>query len=108
MPDLLLVARLTVCSSYGRNVQHEAGQRFDTVQFHVPEQGEVLFRIRTFALDDDSHVFQVGRPPGDPIAVLRAHMDKIYARVLATMEVVALPTMSTQDLRAGGLPSGEL
>src|SRR5690242_5713321 len=59
MPSLF-VARLTIRSSYVRNVEQPADDVFDTIQLYMPDAGPAVFRIRTFAVDHDIHVHRFG------------------------------------------------
>jgi hypothetical protein len=98
-----------VCSSYGQNVEQPAAERYDTVQFYLPPgAADPVYRIRTFALDHDIHVHQIGRPPDPSDRFIRAHLDRVYGPVLASVDTVALPRLSTQDLIDAGVMSGEL
>jgi hypothetical protein len=105
---LLIVARLTVRSSYAQNVEHPAAEGFDTVQFYLPGAGDAIYRIRTFAVDHDIHVQRAGRPAAQPEGFVQAHLDRVYGDVLATVDTVALRHLSTQDLVDAGITSGEL
>jgi hypothetical protein len=107
-PGILILARLSVRTSYGQNVQRRADEHGDTVQFHVPADGDAIYRIRTFALDHDIHVHQLGRPAGPVESFVRAHLDRTYGDVLASVDVVMLRSLSTQDLHDAGITSGEL
>src|SRR5690242_14872900 len=106
MPSLL-VARLTVASSYVRNVERPAGAAFDTIQYYLPDAGPAVFRIRTFAVDHDIHVHRVGAS-GSTIASLRAHLDRTSAGILGRVDLVPLPHVETRDLAAAGIRAGEL
>jgi hypothetical protein len=99
MPSLL-VSRLTVRSSYVRDVELPAGDLFDTIQYYVPDNGPSVFRVRTFAVDHDIHVHRFGSA-GWTIAGLRAH---IRGRV----DLVPLPHLDTRDLVAAGIRTGAL
>jgi hypothetical protein len=105
---LLIVARLTVSSSYRQNVEQPADERFDTVQFHLPGSGDTAYRVRTFALDHDIHVHQIGCPADRAHELARGHLDRVYGLVLASVNTIALSRQSTQDLRDAGTTSGEL
>lgn len=82
--DLLIVAPLTVSSSYGQNVEEPAGESFDTVQFFLPDGGDAVYRVRTFALDHDIHVHQIGWPADSAHDRARTHLDDAYGQVLAS------------------------
>jgi hypothetical protein len=105
---LLIVARLTVSSSYGQNVERPAGEQFDTVQFYLPGSSDVAYRVRTFALDHDIHVHQIGWPADRANDLVRTHLDRVYGQVLASVDTIALSSRSTQDVRDAGITAGEL
>jgi hypothetical protein len=105
---LLIAARLTLSSSYGQNVEQQAGEKFDTVQFYLPGSGDVAYRIRTFALDHDIHIHQIGCPANRAHELARTHLDRVYGEVLAAVNTIALSRRSTQDLRDAGIAVGEL
>ncbi len=105
-PHRLVVARLTIASSYRHNAERPATDGCDTVQFFLSGTDDRAFRIRTFALDHDIHVHQLSQPAAD--AVIHAHLDRTYGDVLGPVHVVALPHLSTVDIRTGGIASGEL
>jgi hypothetical protein len=108
VPDLLLVAQLSVASSYGQNVSVPADVRFDTIQFHLSASGEHSFRIRTFVLDHDIHVHRIDGHIERPVEVFRDSIDRAYGDVLASVHEVSLDRLSTQDLVDAGLTYGEL
>ncbi|MEV6929119.1 hypothetical protein AB0M46_32160 [Dactylosporangium sp. NPDC051485] len=102
---VLLIARLTVRGSYVRDVELPSDATFDTVQFFVPDDGPVVYRVRTFAVDHDIHVHGLGR---QPVEALRAHLDRTVGDVLAGVDEVTLPTMRRPDLLAAGIDEGDL
>ncbi|GAA2371668.1 hypothetical protein [Dactylosporangium salmoneum] len=102
---VLLIARLTVRGSYVRDLELPADGTFDTVQFFLPDDGPVVYRVRTFAFDHDIHVQGLGR---QPVEALRAHLDRTVGDVLAGVDEVALPTMGRPDLVAAGIGEGDL
>ncbi|WP_432837870.1 hypothetical protein [Dactylosporangium sp. CA-092794] len=110
MPSLL-IAKLTVRSSYVLDSERPADGRFDTMQFYLPDDGLAVFRIRTFALDHDIHVQRLTPPNGtleDRVAMLRAHLDRTVGPVLAAVTFVSAPDLSRQDLVAAGIVNGDL
>ena len=106
MPSLF-VARLTIRSSYVRNVEQPADDVFDTIQLYVPDAGPAVFRIRTFAVDHDIHVHRFGAS-GWTMASLRAHLGRRAADVLGRVDLVPLPHQDTRDLVAAGIRAGSL
>jgi len=104
-PDRLVLARLTVASSYRHSAERPATGGCDTVQFFLSGAGDRAFRIRTFALDHDIHVQQFGQPPDE---VIRSHLDRVYGNVLGSVHVVALRHLSTVDICKAGIGSGAL
>jgi hypothetical protein len=105
---LLIVARLTVRSTYAQNWEADADNGFDTVQFYLPGDGAPVFRVRTFAVDHDIHVHQLGSMGSDAPPTLLAHLERIFGDVTASVHSVALPHRSTQDLVDAGLTTGHL
>lgn len=105
---MLIVARLTVRSSYADNREEPAGADCDTVQFYVPAGGGPIFRVRTFALDRDIHIHRIDGWPDDPASTIRAHLLRTYKDVTASITDVPLRQLSTQDLTDAGLSTGRL
>lgn len=108
---VLLITRLTIRSSYVRDVEMPADGSFDTVQFFVPDDGPAAHRIKTFAVDHDIHVHGLTGLHGsveERVAVLRAHVDRTYADVVARVDVVPVPTLSRQDLVTAGIVDGDV
>jgi len=110
MPSLL-IARLTVRSSVVLDREVPSGDLFDTVQFFLPDVGPTVYRIRTFALDHDIHVYGFAPPQtslDDRVTALRAHLDRTANDVLASVELVAVPHLNKQDLVEAGITGGDL
>jgi hypothetical protein len=105
VPALLIVARLTVRGTYAENWETEADGSFDTVQFYVPDDGGPVFRVRTFVVDHDIHVHQLGVLPE---AALLAHLERTFGDVIAAVHSVELHQGATQDLVDAGLTAGHL
>jgi hypothetical protein len=107
VPSLLVIARLTVRSSYRGGREEPSNSAFDTVQFYVPaaeEAGAQPFRVRTFALDHDIHVHRLGGGLDDPEGLLRTG----YGAVVGSLHRVPLRERSSRDLAAAGLTGGHL
>jgi hypothetical protein len=109
---VLLIARLTVGSSYVRDVEVPGDQGgFDTIQFFLPDDAPTAYRIRTFALDHDIHVHGLTGLHGtldDRLAALRAHLNRTAEDIVARVDVVPVPNLDKRDLVAAGLPDGDL
>lgn len=81
MQTVLAIFFLAIKSSYRENIELEATEdEFDTVQFFGGECGN--WRIKTFAHDQDVHVWSLGDAIEDLIAVARANTEKHYGDVL--------------------------
>lgn len=81
MNATLVIFFLTVQSSYSANTEEPAtNEVFDTVQFFESESGG--FRIRTYATDQDVHVWSLGKSVGDIVSLARANTEKHYGDVL--------------------------
>ncbi len=109
---VLLIARLTVCGSYVRDLAVPAeGSSFDTIQFFLPDEDPTAFRIRTFALDHDVHVHGLTALHGtveERVAELRAHLDRTDGDIVAGVDVVAVPNLNNRDLASAGITDGDL
>lgn len=81
MKIVLVIFFLSVQSSYLSNSEEDATDEvFDTVQFVATETG--AWRIRTYATDQDVHVWSVGSNQEDIVALARANTEKHYGDVL--------------------------
>ena len=84
---LLFVAQLSVQSSYARNVEMPADAiRFDTVQWWIGPAR--VWRIRTFALDEDLHLHAVQGAQPSMLDIARTSTRKTYADVLVRDTVI--------------------
>jgi hypothetical protein len=86
---VLVFALLTTESSYKSEVERPAVTAPDTVQFWLG--GPHPWRIRTFAIDHDIHVYSLGGANPDASmdpAQAEAHIRKHYAEVLAKVYVL--------------------
>jgi hypothetical protein len=86
---ILVVAMLTTESSYASEIERPANAVADTVQFWFGSSG--AWRVRTYAIDHDIHVYQVGA--SDRATALQprsaeAHIMKHYSDVLAKLVVL--------------------
>jgi hypothetical protein len=81
METVLVVFRLAIKSSYAQNVELDASaEEFDTVQFYYG--GVDCWRIKTFAVDQDVHVWNIGKVE-DLVAMARTNTEKHYGDVLS-------------------------
>lgn len=81
----LVLTVLTIESSYAQNRERAATTSPDTIQFWLTPDSQ--WRIRTYAMDDDIHVYSLGaRPDGSRFTRQDAidHVTKHYNEVLAT------------------------
>ena len=91
-PFTLIVAILTVESSYLQEVEHPAKTVQDTVQFWFAPDSQ--WRIKTFAIDHDIHVHRIGvADNGSRLTTEFAqnNIKKIYGDVTATVFVLEFP-----------------
>jgi hypothetical protein len=78
----LIIFFLTVQSSYSANAEEPATpETFDTVQFFESDKGG--WRIKTYATDQDVHVWALGEKVEDIVALARSNTQKHYGDVLA-------------------------
>lgn len=90
METLLIIFELSVRSSYSKNTEIEATENeFDTVQFYT--DGSTCWRIRTFALDQDVHVHDIGKRD-DLLELARTNTEKHYGDVLVAGYVLRSST----------------
>jgi hypothetical protein len=86
---VLVVGQLSVQSSYAQNSESPAdAARFDTVQWWLGPRR--VWRIRTFAVDDDIHMHAVQGVPGAVLEVARASTRRNYADVLVRDAVIRI------------------
>ena len=84
MQGTLLLAILRIKSSYSRNVElglEETDGIPDTLQWWFDNNG--CYRIRTYALDHDIHVWDIGHSPKATLELARANNSKHYGDVIA-------------------------
>lgn len=85
MSLLLIVYRLAIQSSYLEDSEAEADERsFDTVQFFITDGG--AWRIRTFSVDEDVHVYSLGENQDDIAASVAVSTEKTYGDVIAAKQ----------------------
>jgi hypothetical protein len=81
MKIVLVIFFLSVQSSYLNDSETDATDEiFDTVQFVATDNG--AWRIKTYATDQDVHVWSIGSTQADIVALARANTEKHYGDVL--------------------------
>jgi len=107
MKTTLVIFFLNVQSSYTNNTETRAtDEAFDTVQSYASSRG--AWRIKTFATDQDIHVWELGGRPTDLVAMARANTEKHYGDVLAEGYVIETDDGIRgvrRELKARGLPA---
>jgi hypothetical protein len=97
MNTKLVIFFLTVQSSYSDNTEEPATDKvFDTVQFFESETGG--WRIKTYATDQDVHVWSLGDQVEDIVALARSNTEKHYRDVLSEGYILESDT-GTDGLR---------
>lgn len=87
MNVVLVIFFLTVQSSYLSNSEAEATKdSFDTVQFVATDNG--AWRIKTYATDQDVHVWSIGASPKNIVDLARQNTEKHYGDVLSRGYVI--------------------
>ncbi|MDH5452383.1 MAG: hypothetical protein OEX14_03425 [Paracoccaceae bacterium] len=93
----LIIFFLSIESSYIQNKEVEVEGFADTTQWVV--RGDDMWRIKTFAIDKDVHVFKInhdGKSPEDLIKIARLNTLKHYGEVVSD-ELI----LNTEDGVAG-------
>ncbi|WP_338849649.1 hypothetical protein V8J88_11370 [Massilia sp. W12] len=81
MKMVLVIFFLSVQSSYSENVETAASDTaFDTVQFYAADGKN--WRIKTYAKDQDVHIWSLDRNLADIVALARTNTEKHYGDVL--------------------------
>lgn len=81
MKMVLVVFFLSIQSSYSENSEMAATDAaFDTVQFYAANG--MNWRIKTYAKDQDVHIWSLGENVEDIVTLARANTEKHYADVL--------------------------
>lgn len=90
MKIVLVIFFLTVQSSYLDNSEADATDEvFDTVQFVATDSGK--WRIRTYATDQDVHVWSLGETPDGIVELARTSTEKHYGDVLSEGYIIETP-----------------
>lgn len=107
MKTILVVFFLSVQSSYSGNTEIAATEdSFDTVQFYAA--GGTSWRIKTYAQDQDVHIWSLDSGSSDLVALARANTEKHYGDVLTEGYVIETEDGIDgvrRELEARGLPS---
>lgn len=87
METILIIFVLTIQGSYVQNVEAAAvGSNADTVQFFIePNQA---WRIKTFAMDQDVHVYSLGVSKGSIESLVVESTERTYGDVIAKKYVI--------------------
>lgn len=105
MSETLVIFFLTVQSSYSADTESSATENvFDTVQFYESDNGG--WRIKTYATDQDVHVWSLGKKVEDIVALARSNTEKHYGDVLSEGYILKSKTGIDglrQELAARGL-----
>ena len=91
MQGTLVLAILTVKSSYARGIEEElagAGDLPDTLQWWIGR--ETTWRIKTFALDHDIHTYSVEGGGSELVELARSNNLRNYGDVLGVQHVLEL------------------
>jgi hypothetical protein len=82
MDMVLVIYFLTIRSSYLNDCEEPATEgSFDTVQFLSTENG--AWRIKTYAIDEDVHVWSLGANRSDIADLARQNTEKYYGDILS-------------------------
>ena len=84
---ILVIAILSIESSYAKNVERPAGKVPDTVQFCFAPDAQ--WRIRTYAIDQDIHIHDLPSKRLDSGWAV-SHVERQYGDVLARTVVLEL------------------
>lgn len=87
MKAVFVVFFLSVQSSYSGDTEIAATEEaFDTVQFYAANG--TSWRIKTYAQDQDVHIWSLGSGVSDLVALARANTEKHYGDVLAESYII--------------------
>ncbi|KXI30847.1 hypothetical protein [Paraglaciecola hydrolytica] len=87
MEIVLIIFVLTIKGSYAENVEAPAdGYNADTVQFFI--ESNQAWRIKTFAIDQDVHVYSLGIPNETIEEKVIASTERSYRDVLAKKYII--------------------
>ncbi|HEY5808521.1 MAG TPA: hypothetical protein VIT67_11160 [Povalibacter sp.] len=107
MNTVLIVFTLTIQSSYAEDTEAEADEdSFDTVQFFITATS--AWRVRTFSVDEDVHVYSLGAPTPDLADTVISSTEKTYGDVIAAKHVFTAAggiEELKQELESAGWPA---
>ena len=86
----LIIGRLTVQSSYIKNVERPATTGFDTIQILITPERD--WRIKTYAIDQDIHVHEIA-PSLENADYWLQHIQKHYGDVLDATHIIEIPNI---------------
>jgi hypothetical protein len=87
MKTVLVIFFLSIQSSYSSNTEIRATpESFDTVQFYASDGS--AWRIKTYALDQDVHIWSLGPNVKDVVALAKENTFKHYGDVLTKGYVI--------------------
>lgn len=87
MTTILVIFILSIQSSYATNSEVAATQKaFDTVQFYA--SSESAWRIKTYAQDQDVHIFSINSNASDILQLAKENTSKHYGDVLIEEYVI--------------------
>lgn len=82
----LIVFKLSIQSSYVEDAEADADEEdFDTVQFFV--SAESAWRVRTFSIDEDVHVYSLGETKPDTLEVVTTSTERTYSDIIVAKAV---------------------
>lgn len=89
MQGTLLLALLTIKSSYSRNIETDVESEADvsdTLQWWF--SNGACWRIRTYALDHDIHVYRIGKSPKTTLELAERNNLKHYGDVIKVQHIL--------------------
>ncbi|SEL51667.1 hypothetical protein SAMN05428989_1825 [Pseudoxanthomonas sp. GM95] len=87
MKMILVIFFLSIQSSYSEDIELPATKEaFDTVQFYAGNG--MNWRIKTYAKDQDVHIWSIGDNVDDLVALAKANTEKHYGDVLSEAYVI--------------------
>ncbi|PIY60554.1 hypothetical protein COY95_01180 [Candidatus Woesearchaeota archaeon CG_4_10_14_0_8_um_filter_47_5] len=97
--NLLVIFILTVQSSYSRNIEEPVKNVPDTIQFWIPLNIQEIWRIRTYAIDHDIHVYQVklNQSLDSPVNFAVQSTQKSYSDIIKEVRVIEIIEVNNTD-----------
>jgi len=99
---VLFVTVLSVSGSYANNVEYAVSGSShvpDTVQWWISPEG--IWRIRTFGVDHDIHVYKVEGDLKDPLEFAKANTLKHFDDVVASQNLLTIEGEADSEMIAG-------